>query len=127
MNLLRRRDLDQGLRVGEKCAVAADGQRHEDAAVFRHTIGDQCRVQRFLRAIDPGQHPAQVADGEGIVVFHAEGAGIIERPVAHHAHHGNAQSRTDGQRFHGVHPAHAARTAEHARSANRRVLHDFEL
>ena len=113
--------------MGEKCAVATDGQGHEHAAVFRHTIGNQRRVQCFLRAIDPVQHPAQVADGESIVVFHAEGAGIVQRPVAHHAHHGDAESRTDGQRFHGIHPAYAARTAEHACSANRRVLHDFKL
>ena len=95
--------------------------------IFRHTIGNQRGVQRLLRAVDPGEQPAQIADRQCVVVLHAEGAGIVERAVADHAHHRHAQRRADGQRFHGIHPANAAGATEHAGAANRRVLDDLEL
>ena len=41
----------------------------------------------------PRQHPAEVAHDQRVVVLHAEGAGIVERPVADHADHRHAQRR----------------------------------
>ena len=120
-------DIDQRLRVGQERAVATDRHGHKHAAVFRHPVGDQRRIQRLLRTVHPNQVPAEVANRQRVVVLHAERAGIVQRPVAHQSHDGHAQRRADGQCLHGVHPADAAGAAKHARPAHRRVLHDFKL
>ena len=127
VHFLLRWDLDQRLRVRQKRTVTTDRAGQEHTPVFRHAISDQGRVQRLLRVVNPNQLPAQVAHRQRVVMFHAEGARIIQRPVSNHGDHRNAQRGSYGQRFHGIHPADAAGAAEHASSAGGGVLHDFKL
>ena len=103
----------------------ASGRKH--ATVLGHAVGDQRGVDRFLRGVDPAEHPAQVAHEQRVVVLDAEGAGIVERPVADEADHRHPQRRRHHQALHRVGPAHAGGAAEHAGADRRGVLDDLEL
>ena len=60
-------------------------------------------------------------------MFHAEGAGVVQRAVAHHGDHRQAEAGGDGDGLKGVEPAHAAGAAEGARAHGGGVLDDFKL
>jgi hypothetical protein len=127
VDLVLGRDIDERLRVGQESAVATDGAGEEDPPVLGHAIGNERGVKGLLTAVHPIQHPAQVADGKRIIVLGAEGAGIVEGAVADHGDHGQAERGSDGERFHRVHPSHAAGTAEDAGADGGSVLDDFKL
>ena len=120
-------DVDDRLGMGEEGAVATDRDGQEDPLVLGHPVGDQRRVQRFLRRLHPDQHPAQVADGERVVMLDPEGAGIVERPVADHGDHRQTQPGGHRYRLEGVEPADAAGADEYTGADRRGVLDDLEL
>ena len=121
------RDHHDLLRVGQERAVRADGARQEDALVLGDTPGHEGGIHRLLSCIHPPQHPAQVANGQRVVVLASEGAGVVQRAVSDHRHHRESKTAGDGQGLEGVEPADAAGPAEDAGSHRRRVLNDLEL
>ena len=76
------RNLDQVLRVRQKCPIGANGAWQHDARIFGHFVGNQRQVERLLAGLYPGHQPAEIAHGQSVVVLHAEGSGIVEGTVA---------------------------------------------
>jgi hypothetical protein len=124
---LLRRDFHQGLGVSEERAVAADRAREQHPPVLRDAPGQKGRVESFLRAVDPHQHPAQITDGQGIVVLNTERTGVVKRPVADHRDHRDPQGGRHGEGLERVHPSHATRPDEDARSDRGGVFDDLKL
>ena len=121
------RNLDQVLRVGQERAVGADRARQHDPRVLGDLVGDDRRVERFLAGFDPGHEPAQVAHRQRVVVFHAEGARIVQRPVADVGHHRQPQASGHRDGLEGVEPADARGADERPRADGAGVLDDLEL
>src|SRR5579883_999147 len=111
----------------EKRAIATDGARQKDAAVFGDSVGDECRVEGLLRAINPDELPTEITDGKCVVVLYAKRSGIVEGAVAHHHDHRYPQRGRDRKAFERIHPAHTARPTKDARPYSGSVLYDFEL
>ena len=75
----------------------------------------------------PVEHPTQVAHRHGVVVLHAEGTGVVQRPIAHHGHHRQAQAGSHGDGLEGVEPTHPAGAAKSPGPHRRGVLYDLKL
>jgi hypothetical protein len=91
----------------------AHGRKMRRSSLTRYAIS---AVSRASCALSTHELPTKIAYGKRIIVLNAERAGIVQRAIANHGHHGNAQSWGNGQRFKGVRPAHAAAAAENTRA-----------
>ena len=95
------------LRVGQECTVGAYRARQHHARVLGHLVGDHRRVERLLTRFHPGHQPAQIADGQRVVVLDTKSTGIVQRAVANVGHDRQAQPRRHGNGFERVEPADA--------------------
>ena len=95
--------------------------------ILRHSVSDEGGVHRLLGGVHPGQHPSQITHRQGVVVFGAKGARIIQGAVADHSHDREPQAGSHGQGLEGIEPAHAARADKDPCPYGRGVLNNLKL
>ena len=93
--------------MGQERAVGADRARQHDARVLGDFVGDDRGVKRLLARLHPGHKPAQVADCQGVVVFHAKRARVVQGAVADIGHHWQPQAGRDRDGLKRIEPADA--------------------
>jgi len=120
-------EFDHVLRVGQEGAIHGQGHGHLHPLVLGDSVSDQHMLQGLLGGGDPTQEPAQVPDGQGIVVFYAKGTGIVQRPVAHQEQHRQPVGCRHRQGLKAVQPARAAAPGKGSRPHGTGVLDNLEL